>query len=44
MPFFGDYIDIAPSPPFLPDGSGGWRYNMYPEDGAVFHVGMDGQP
>ena len=37
-PFFGDYIDIAPSPPFLPDGQGGWRFNSESEDGAVFHV------
>jgi parallel beta-helix repeat protein len=38
MAFFGDYIDIVPSPPFLPDLGGGWRYNTYPEDGAVFHA------
>jgi hypothetical protein len=37
-PFFGDYIDIATSPPFLPDGDDGWRYNTLPEDGAVFHA------
>ncbi|MFC2144565.1 kelch repeat-containing protein [Acidobacteriota bacterium] len=36
--FFGDYIDIATSPPFLPDGNGGWRYNTNPEDGRVFHA------
>ncbi len=26
-PFVGDYIDITPSPAFVPDGRGGWRYN-----------------
>jgi len=25
--FIGDYIDLAPSPPFIPDGEGGWSYN-----------------
>jgi hypothetical protein len=37
-PFFGDYIDVAASPPFVPDGEGGWRYNTSAEDGATFHV------
>ena len=25
--FIGDYIDVAASPPFIPDGMGGWVYN-----------------
>jgi hypothetical protein len=25
--FIGDYIDLSPSPPFIPDGEGGWSYN-----------------
>jgi parallel beta-helix repeat protein len=27
VPFIGDYIDLAPSPSFVPNGSGGWVYN-----------------
>jgi len=27
VPFVGDYIDVAPSPAFVPDGHGGWVYN-----------------
>ncbi|MBE0713962.1 MAG: exo-alpha-sialidase, partial [Candidatus Aminicenantes bacterium] len=32
VPFHGDWVDLAPSPAFLPDGNGGWRFN----------TGMDG--
>ena len=32
VPFHGDWVDLAPSPAFLPDGTGGWRFN----------TGMDG--
>jgi titin len=27
VPFIGDYIDLAPAPSFVPNGSGGWAYN-----------------
>ena len=27
VPFVGDYIDLTPSPVFIPDGRGGWNYN-----------------
>jgi parallel beta-helix repeat protein len=27
VPFFGDYVDVAGSPPFIPDGYGGWTWN-----------------
>ena len=32
VPFHGDWVDLAPSPAFLPDGTGEWRFN----------TGMDG--
>ncbi|MCU1384085.1 MAG: hypothetical protein JWL71_2782 [Acidobacteria bacterium] len=28
VPFVGDYIDLAPAPAFVPDGRGGWTYNV----------------
>ena len=37
-PFMGDYIDIAPSPMFVLDDSGHWRYNTEPSDSTIFHV------
>ena len=27
VPFIGDYIDVAPSPAFVPTAGGGWAYN-----------------
>ncbi len=36
-PFFGDYLDVGASPPFVPDGDG-WRFNTTAEDGATFHA------
>jgi parallel beta-helix repeat protein len=37
-PFFGDYLDVGASPPFVPDGNG-WRFNTTAEDGAAtFHA------
>ena len=38
MPFIGDYIDVAPSPAFLPNGDGTWRYNTGNDDSPVFHA------
>ncbi len=37
-PFFGDYVDVAASPAFLPNPDGSWRFNTEPEDGAAFHA------
>ena len=38
-PFIGDYIDIAPSPAFVPNGTGGWIYNTASTTTPpVFHV------
>jgi parallel beta-helix repeat protein len=38
-PFIGDYIDIAPSPSFVPNGAGGWVYNTAASSTPpVFHV------
>ena len=38
MPFHGDYIDVAPSPMFVLDTSGRWRFNTQPSDNPLFHV------
>ena len=35
--FLGDYIDIVPSPAFLPSGSG-WAYNFMPSVNPLFHA------
>ena len=37
-PFMGDYIDIAPSPMFVLDKAGQWRYNSEPSNTPVYHV------
>jgi hypothetical protein len=37
-PFMGDYIDIAPSPMFVMDNSGNWRYNSESSNAPVFHT------
>ncbi len=37
VPFFGDYIDLAPSPAFVPI-PGGWAYNTAPASSPLFHV------
>lgn len=37
VPFFGDYIDISPSPMFVPDGDG-WAYNTDTTSKPVFHA------
>lgn len=36
-PFFGDYIDVVPSPWFLPSGNT-WRYNFMPSVNPLFHA------
>ena len=36
-PFHGDYVDIAPAPPFILD-NGSWRYNTLPTDVPLFHI------
>ncbi len=39
VPFIGDYIDVAPSPAFVPTASGGWAFNTAPAaDVPVFHA------
>ena len=38
VPFLGDYIDIAPSPSFVPAAAGGWTYNTAPSSSPLFHV------
>ena len=38
VPFVGDYIDLTPSPAFVPNGSGGWKYNTAPASSPLFHV------
>ena len=38
VPFFGDYIDLAPSPSFIPTAGGGWEYNTAPSSSPLFHV------
>lgn len=37
VPFFGDYIDLAPSPAFVPV-AGGWTYNTAPSSTPLFHA------
>jgi len=36
-PFIGDYIDIVPTPSFLPSGSS-WKYNFTPSENPLFHA------
>jgi len=38
VPFIGDYIDLVPSPAFLVDSRGRWRYNVAPSTSTVFHL------
>jgi len=37
VPFLGDYIDISPSPMFVPNGNG-WAYNTDPASKPVYHA------
>ena len=36
-PFLGDYIEVVPSPLFVPSGSG-WAYNFKPSVNPLFHA------
>jgi hypothetical protein len=36
-PFLGDYIEVVPSPMFVPNGSG-WAYNFTPSVNPLFHA------
>ncbi|UCE72835.1 MAG: exo-alpha-sialidase, partial [Methanomassiliicoccales archaeon] len=38
VPFMGDYIDITPSPAFIKDPGGDWRFNTALSDPDLFHV------
>ena len=38
IPFHGDYIDIAPSPRFVQDPDGSWRFNDKTTDSQQFHL------
>ena len=38
LPFHGDYLDITPSPMFVLDENGHWRFNTKPSDNPLFHV------
>jgi hypothetical protein len=39
VPFIGDYIDVTPSPAFIPTDGGRWSYNTTASDDApVFHA------
>ena len=39
VPFLGDYIDVAPSPAFVPTAGGGWTFNTAATATApVFHT------
>jgi uncharacterized protein YjbI with pentapeptide repeats len=37
VPFLGDYIDIVPSPLFVPNGNS-WSYNFKPSVNPLFHA------
>ena len=37
VPFLGDYIDITPSPMFVPEGDG-WAYNQDPNSRPIYHA------
>ncbi|HVS88720.1 MAG TPA: kelch repeat-containing protein [Candidatus Acidoferrum sp.] len=38
VPFFGDYIDVAPAPAFVPGLDGTWKYNAAATPAPVFHA------
>src|SRR5205814_10235035 len=37
VPFLGDYIEVVPSPLFVPNGSS-WSYNFTPSVNPLFHA------
>src|SRR3954469_6077964 len=38
VPFFGDYIDLTPSPSMVPTAAGGWAFNTAAASSPLFHV------
>ena len=44
VPFMGDYIDLAPSPPFVLNENGTWSYNLARERQHRLARGLDRQP
>jgi hypothetical protein len=38
VPFFGDYVDVAPAPAFVPGPKGDWHYNTAASPAPVFHA------
>jgi len=38
VPFIGDYIDLAPSPAFVPATGGGWAFNTAASSSPLFHA------
>jgi photosystem II stability/assembly factor-like uncharacterized protein len=38
VPFHGDYIDIAASPPLIQSSNGVWRFNTEHTDSQLFHL------
>ncbi len=38
VPFFGDYIDLTPSPAFVPTAAGAWTFNTAPISSPLYHV------
>jgi parallel beta-helix repeat protein len=38
VPFFGDYLDVAGAPRFVPNGDGTWSYNTEPSTAPVYHA------
>ena len=39
VPFLGDYLDVAPSPSFVPGSDPGtWKFNTEPSRSATFHT------
>ncbi|HET8786993.1 MAG TPA: FG-GAP-like repeat-containing protein, partial [Candidatus Limnocylindrales bacterium] len=37
VPFMGDYLDLAPAPMFVQDGSGQWTYNTSASGSTIAH-------
>ena len=38
VPFMGDYIDLAPAPPFVLNDAGAWVFNTAPSGSVVSHA------
>jgi len=37
-PFFGDYVDVAPAPAFVPNADGTWSFNTAPSAGTALQA------